>query len=185
VISLLAALAVASGDPSVTPRPIGVGARFHPPSAPARVREGRSVDGMHCTQSRTRRYGVHIEVFAHRYVVIVPAGIGVAMPFARRFGAVVPRGCSYAARTLLPTGVVEVRTGTRLTLGDLFAIWGQPLGPHRLVGFRSKRSVLAFVGGRRWLADARTIPLRRHAQIVLEIGGYVPPHARFLFPKGL
>jgi hypothetical protein len=41
------------------------------------------------------------------------------------------------------------------------------------------------VGGRRWLGDVRAIPLKRHAQIVLEIGGYVPPHARFLFPKGL
>jgi hypothetical protein len=185
MIFFLAALALALGDPSVKPRPIGVGPKFHPPSAPRPVLEGRPVAGIRCTRSRTRRYGVHIEVFAHRYVVIVPAGIGVARPFAQSFGAIVPRGCSYAARTRMPTGVVEVRTGTALTLGDLFAIWAQPLGGHRLVGFRSTRPVLAFVGGRRWLGDARAIPLRRHAQIVLEIGGYVPPHARFLFPKGL
>jgi hypothetical protein len=185
VIWLLAAVAVALGDPSVKPRPIGPGPMFHPPAAPSPVRRGRPVAGMHCTRSRTRRYGVHIEVFAHRYVVIVPAGIGVARPFGQSFGAVVPRGCSYAARTLLPTGVVEIRAGSGLRLGDLFAIWGQPLGTHRLVGFRSKRPVLAFVGGKRWLGDARRIPLERHSQIVLEIGGYVPPHARFLFPKGL
>jgi hypothetical protein len=132
VISLLAAFAVALGDPSVKPRPIGVGPKFHPPAAPLRVLRGRPVAGMACTRSRTRRYGVHIEVFAHRYVVIVPAGIGVARPFIRHFGSVVPRGCSYAARTLMPTGVVEVRRRTALTLGDLFAIWGQPLGTHRL-----------------------------------------------------
>ena len=185
MIALLAAVLVAFGDPSVKPRPIGVGPRFHPPAAPARVLRGRPVAGTQCTRSRTRRYGVHIEVFAHRNVVIVPAGIGVARPFATRFSAVVPRGCSYAARTLVPTGVVEVRTGSAVTLGDLFSIWGQPLGTHRLVGVRSKRPVLAFVGGRRWLGDSREIPLARHAQIVLEIGGYVPPHTRFLFPKGL
>jgi hypothetical protein len=185
MIWLLAAVAVALGDPSVKPRPIGPGPKFHPPAAPSRVLQGRPVAGMHCTRSRTRRYGVHLEVFAHRYVMIVPAGIGVARPFGQSFGAVVPRGCSYAARTLLPTGVVEVRAGSGLTLGDLFAIWSQPLGTHRLVGFRSKRPVLAFVGGKRWLGDARRIPLERHAQIVLEIGGYVPPHTRFLFPKGL
>jgi hypothetical protein len=185
VIALLAAVLVALGDPSVKPRPIGAGPKFHPPAAPARVLQGRPVAGMQCRGSRTRRYGVHIEVFAHRNVVIVPAGVGIARPFGRNFGAVVPRGCSYAARTLLPTGVVEIRAGSGTTLGDLFAIWGQPLGTHRLAGFRSKRPVLAFVSGRRWLGDARTIPLKRHAQVVLEIGGYVPPHARFLFPKGL
>jgi len=185
VIWLLAAVAVALGEPSVKPRPIGLGPKFHPPAAPPSVLQGRPVAGMQCRRSRTRRYGVHIEVFAQRYVVIVPAGIGVARPFGRSFGAVVPRGCSYAARTLMPTGVVEVRAGSGLTLGDLFAIWGQPLGTHRLVEFRSKRPVLAFVGGKRWLGDARRIPLKRHAQIVLEIGGYVTPHARFLFPKGL
>ena len=28
------------------------------------------------------------------------------------------------------------------------------------------------------------MPLQRHDEIVLEIGGYVPPHARYLFPEG-
>jgi hypothetical protein len=28
------------------------------------------------------------------------------------------------------------------------------------------------------------MPLARHDQIVLEVGGYVPPHARYLFPVG-
>jgi len=27
--------------------------------------------------------------------------------------------------------------------------------------------------------------LRRHAEIVLEIGPYVPPHARYTFPPGV
>jgi hypothetical protein len=27
------------------------------------------------------------------------------------------------------------------------------------------------------------IPLARHAEIVLEVGGYVPPHRAFLFPR--
>jgi hypothetical protein len=30
----------------------------------------------------------------------------------------------------------------------------------------------------------RAIRLRRHAQMVLEIGGYVPPHPFFLFGAG-
>jgi hypothetical protein len=45
--------------------------------------------------------------------------------------------------------------------------------------------VLAFVGGKRWRGDVRAIPLTRHAQVVLELGGYVPPHPRYLFADGL
>jgi len=28
------------------------------------------------------------------------------------------------------------------------------------------------------------MPLQRHDEIVLEIGGYVLPHSRYLFPEG-
>jgi hypothetical protein len=128
---------------------------------------------------------VHLELFAGRRVVIVPAGIGVARPFTLRFGSIRPSGCTYPARTLTPTGVIEVRSGSRLRLGDVFRLWGQPLERDRLAGFRSERPLLAFVGGRRWRGDARRIPLERHAQIVLELGGYVPPHPSYLFPRGL
>jgi hypothetical protein len=73
------------------------------------------------------------------------------------------------------------------TVGELFALWGQPLSSRRLGGFQAPggTAVVAFVDGRRWGADPRAIPLRRHAQIVLELGPLVPPHAAYLFPRGL
>ena len=42
--------------------------------------------------------------------------------------------------------------------------------------------VKAYVGGKRWRGDVRAIPLTDGRQIVLEVGGYVPPHSFFLFP---
>jgi hypothetical protein len=42
--------------------------------------------------------------------------------------------------------------------------------------------VTAFVGGKRRRGDVRSIPLGNGRQIVLELGGYVPPHAFYLFP---
>jgi hypothetical protein len=166
---------------ALTPAPIGVAPAYHPP---ALVRSGAPVGRLTCTTGGAR-YGVHVELFARGLVVVVPAGIGVTRVAARRFGTIVPAGCSYPARTLTPTGIVEVKRGARLTLGDLFRVWGQPLGLHRLVSFRSAAPLLAFVGGRPWRGDPRAIPLARHAEIVLELGGYVPPHVRFLFPGGL
>jgi hypothetical protein len=185
LIALLLMLLLGLRDPSVTPRPIGLGVRYHPAAAATAVRRGAPIGEFRCSRIAAPRYGVHVELFAQRTVVVVPAGIGVAAPFQQRFGTVTPRGCSYPLRTLMPTGVVEVRAGSRLTLGDLFTVWGQPLARRRLAAFRSTHPVLAFVGGRRWPGDPRAVPLTRHAQIVLEIGGYVPPHSRFLFPKGL
>jgi len=159
------------------PVPIGVGPKYHP--APA----ARAGAGFACSQKEMQRFGVHVELFANRRVVIVPAGIGIAPPH-HRDGAYVRAGrCSFPLRTREPTGVVEVAKGARPTLGDLFAVWNQPLSATRLVGFTG--SVRAYVGGRTWPGDVRAIPLRRHAEIVLEIGGYVPPHASFTFRKGL
>ncbi len=64
----------------------------------------------------------------------------------------------------------------------LFRIWGQPLGMRRLASFRSGSPVRAYVGGRRVEGPVGAIRLTPHAQIVLELGPYVPPHPSFLFP---
>jgi hypothetical protein len=179
-------VAVVAGIAGPVPTPIGAGPRYHPSAAPPRVLRGEPVGGLRCGAAG-RRFGVHLELFAHGRVVIVPAGIGVAAP-RKRVGAFVrPRGCSYAVRTLDPTGVIEVARGPRLTLGDLFAVWGRPLSATRLVSFTTRRGapVRACVAGRRWRGALGAIPLRRHAQIVLELGRFVPPHRSFRFRSGL
>ncbi len=164
------------------PRPIGAGSLYHPLPGDAAA-AGRSIGTHRCTTTSRRRYGAHLEIFANRLVVLVPAGIGLAAPL-RRSGAYVLGGrCSYALRTREPTGVFELEAGRPPTLGEAFEVWGQPLSRNALVGFRGR--VAAFVSGRRWRGDLRAIPLRRHAQVVLEVGGYVRPHVRYLFSRGL
>jgi hypothetical protein len=142
---------------------------------------GRPIQGLRCRKGGRSRFRIHLELFASRRVVLVPPGIGVAPPRTRD-GAYVRGGrCVYPISTRDPTGVFEVEAGGRQkTLGDLFAVWGQPLGPKRMAGFHGE--VSAFVAGKRWGSDPQAIPLEPHAQIVLEVGGYVPPHATYLFP---
>jgi len=182
VIALAVAMALAA-DPSVKPWPIGLGASYRPAAAASTVTAGFPVGGMRCGDNG-KTVLVHLELFANRRVIAVPAGIGVARPYRTALGAVAPEGCSYPVRTLTPTGVAEVATGRRLTVGDLFRVWGQPLGLRRLGSFTSRSPVRAYVGGRLVRAAAGAIPLTSGAEIVLEIGGYVPPHPSFLFPKG-
>jgi hypothetical protein len=103
--------------------------------------------------------------------VIVPPGIGVARS-----------GCSYPLRTKAPTGVVEVLAGRRFTFADLFRLWGRRFDATHLLSFRGRVSV--FVGGKRRGGDPREVVLTKHAQIVIEVGGYVAPHPSYLFPRG-
>jgi len=80
--------------------------------------------------------------------------------------------------------VIRYRPGRHLRLGDVFAVWGQALGRRRLCGFRSRLGVRVYVDGRRFGGRPAALALRRHQEIVVEIGPFVPPHATYLFAGG-
>jgi hypothetical protein len=192
VLVLVVSSLSACGDPkeATFDRPvphIGRGKGYRIPPAGKRAAAGLPVGSLHCTSGERARYGTHLEVFANRLDVVVPAGIGIAPP-RERDGAYVTDGrCEYPVRTREPTGLIEVDRGLQATLGDFFDVWGQPLDRHRVLGFRASQgeSVSAFVNGVRWRGDPRSIPLARHAAIVVEIGGWFPPTRRYVFPAGL
>jgi hypothetical protein len=163
-------------------RPAGQGSSFRPGAVSAAVAAGAPVGPWRCLSHRGSSYGAHLELFAEEHEIVVPAGIGVREP--RRDGAYVVGGrCLYPVTTADPTGVIEV-DGSRAApdLGVLFRLWGQPLTAHRLGAFTGK--VSAFVNGRGWAGDPRAIRLPRHAQIVLEVCGFVAPHSSYGFPPG-
>jgi hypothetical protein len=159
-----------AAPPAVYPWPIGVGRRYHPPAASADVLAGTPLGRLRCVKGG-ERFAVHVELFARREVAIIPPRVGVARS-----------GCSYPLRTTTPTGVVDVSQAGRWTLGDLFRVWGQQLAKTRLLSFGG--SVAVFVNGNRQVGDPRSIVLTRHAEVVVEVGGYLTPHASYLFPKG-
>jgi hypothetical protein len=155
---------------AIVTRPIGVGPRFDLPPRGRAAATGAPIGGLRCRPGRSSGPIVaHLEIFARRETLVIPAGIGVL------------RGrCSYPVRTLTPTGLIVVdRPG--LTLADLFAIWGQRLGERRLAGFSGP--IVAFVDGRRVRGAVQGISIRHHAEIVVEVSGYVPPHAHYVFPR--
>lgn len=159
-------------------RPIGRSPRFHPPP-------GHSIVGR-CTPQLGPRDGVHVEVFAANRVLLLPAGISARRPFAYSSGRIVHARCYGALVTLDPTGLVLVRRGLRLSVGDLFRAWGQRLSRRYVASFAapSRGSVAVYVDARRWSGSPASVPLERHAEIVLEVGPHVPPHASYSFPPG-
>lgn len=159
-------------------RPIGQGARFHPPATGPVV--GR------CRAGLGRRTGVHVEVFAANRVVLVPAGIGTRPPRTIFAGRIARARCYGDLVTIDPTGLVLVRPGARLTVAAIFRSWGQPLSSRRVASFTAPAGghVAVFVDGRHRPGPPGAVPLTRHAEIVLEVGPFVPPHASYTFPPG-
>jgi hypothetical protein len=124
-------------------------------------------------------FRAHLELFAQKRAIVIPGGIGIGRPAERKLGRIVDAPCRAEARTLDPTGIVDFDRPD-LTVGDLFRVWREPLGPTRLLSFEGE--VKAYVAGKPVSGDPRAIPLADGAQIVLELGGYVPPHKTFAFP---
>jgi hypothetical protein len=157
-------------------RPIGRGPRFQP-------RVTGPIPGR-CLPRLGHRSGVHLEAFAENRVVIVPAGIGTRAPRTFFAGRIAGARCYGALVTIDTTGLLLIRPGARLTVGDLFRAWGQPLSEHRLASFTSPHgsTVSVFIGGVRTHVSPGSVPLTPHAEIVLEVGPYVPPHASYTFP---
>jgi len=153
---------------AIVPTPVGVGPRYHPPP------------GVHasCAPGSLRGAGrVHVELFANGRVVIVPTAIGLRGARVS-FGRVTGARCRARLWTTDPSGVVSF--AGRARLGDLFAVWGEPLTPTRLASFHG--AVSLFRNGVRLRGDPRSLALRNDDELVLEVGGYVPPHRSYRFP---
>jgi hypothetical protein len=101
---------------------------------------------------------VHLELFAHGRVILIPTAIG--------------------CWTRDPTGVVRYHRGS--TLGDFFRAWRQRLSPTGLLTFAGP--VRIYRDGRRVHVDPRGLALRSGDELVLEVGPYVQPHRSYLFP---
>jgi hypothetical protein len=169
--------------PDQRPVKTGRGPEYRLPAVSGAVARRAPVAGLRCAGRHPGVHGAHLELFADGLVLPVPAGIGVAPPQSRRGGYVLGGRCTYPVRTFEPTGVIVLDDGGSPPLAALFALWGQPLRPNRLAGFAGR--VAAFVDGRPWPGGPGTIPLRRHAEIVLEVGQRLPPHRLYRFPPGL
>lgn len=159
-------------------RPIGAGIRFQPPVGGAPVGSCRARLGP--------RYGAHVEIFGANKVVLLPAGIGTEPPLRYDAGRISDARCYGDLVTVDPTGLVLVRRGARPQLSALFRSLGQPLSTTRVASFSASvgRRVAVFVGGHPWHGNPRSLTLRPHAEIVLEVGAHVPPHSAYEFPPG-
>jgi hypothetical protein len=153
------------------------------------ARENKPVDGIRCQFNPRVLFHVHahLTVFVDGGQRRVPAGIGFWPPLGPQnyrngqFG-LVGRNCWTWISTRYPDGLVHIESPSKrsFTLGELFDIWGQPLGRGE-VG-PAKGDVTAIVDGRAWNRDPRDIPLTAHTQIQLEVGRPLVAPQTITFP---
>lgn len=151
---------------------------FLAPSTTTRL--GAIIRGVQCeplAQLAYARYA-HLQVYVHGRSRALPGGIGMVdqKPTATSAGLYYsPHVCMYWLHTRAADGLIEAEAPVprRFTLGDLFAIWNQPLSMDRVAGARGR--VTATVNGARWSGNPAAIPLTEHAVIQLAVGRPVPP----------
>ena len=174
--AVVAAVVVVLGVGTVgaaTPDPV-------PVLAPPTGATGRAVDGIESDSAERLAFHIHahLQIYVDGQQRALPPGIGVVPPLQVQQTAqgpfVVGGAGFYWLHTHDDSGVVHVESPVQraFTLGELFDLWGQPLGPDR-VG-PATGAVTAIVDGVVIGGDPRDIPLTAHAVIQLDVGTVVP-----------
>jgi hypothetical protein len=159
----------------------GVTLEQGPDVAPASsTNPGATVDGIQCGATEQLAYHIHahLAVYAGGAPRSLPGGIGIpgSQPQQTQYGPIANGGsCIYWLHTHTDDGIIHVESPTQriYTLGNFFDEWRQPLGPAQVGSARGK--VYAFVNGKAWTADPRSIRLTPHAVIQLDVGSPTPP----------
>ena len=143
--------------------------------APASTTQTGTVDGIQCGSSEQLAYHIHahLTVYVNGSPRAVPGGIGIPGSVVQQTaqGPVAAGGqCIYWLHTHAPDGVIHVESPTQriYTLGDFFDEWHQPLTANQVGTATGK--VTAFINGKLWTKDPRSIPLTPHAVIQLDVG---------------
>lgn len=150
-------------------------------STVAAVPEGEPVDGIHCDpmEGTVLHIHQHLAIYNHGKPVRIPEDVGRPL-FAQ---------CFYWLHTHTPDGIIHVESPTfrSYTLGQFFAVWGQPLSRSNVAGAKLKpgESTTVWVDGHRYTGDPRTIELTQHLDVVIDVGPPAPKPVPFTDWNGL
>jgi hypothetical protein len=173
----LAAVAAQSHTPGPETIPLELGQALAPASSTA---PGTMVDGVQCAPVEQLAYHIHahLQVYVDGQPRSLPGAIGLLGPVEEQTAAGPFYGaqqCYYWLHTHASDGVIHIESPTAriYTLGSFFDEWRQPLSAHQVAG--ASGTVTAFINGRRWTKDPRTLPLLPHAVLQLDVGSPVVP----------
>lgn len=133
---------------------------------------GQPINGISCDAQEGQRIHIHqhLMIIDHGKEITIPQYIGI--PSASR--------CIYWLHTHTPDGIIHVEApmDRSFTLGDFFAVWGQPITRKHVASAQTKSKsdkTRVWLNGALWNGDPAKIPLVAHADIVIQVG---PPFAK-------
>jgi hypothetical protein len=158
---------------------------------PQDVHLHETIDGITCERLENVTYHVHahLTLFVDGKAYGVPLGIGIGQKWEgvnTADGPFVEAGsCFMWLHTHAYDGIIHIEspTPTIYTLGQFFAVWGQPLSKTRLGPYRGK--VTTFYDGQVWTGNPSDIPLTSTTQIQLDAGTPIIAPEHIVFPAGL
>jgi hypothetical protein len=127
---------------------------------------GQPVDGIRCEQMEGDVLHIHqhVAIFDHGKPVGIPEDVGRPLM----------GNCFYWLHTHTPDGIIHVESPTMrsYTLGQFFAVWGQPLSRTNVAGakLRPGEHTTVWVDGNVYTGDPRQIELAAHLDVTIDIG---------------
>ena len=162
-----------------------------------------TIAGITCVYDPEKGYhqDIHISLFDHGRQVAMPMAIGVANPKIAPYPSGPDKGglyagtddCVYWMHTHDSSGIIHAEpqtAGQTFTLGQFFAIWGQPLSPTRAAAYSGTVRVFrSHIGDPhpnvvQVTGDPRTVVMgyRSHDEITVQVGPPWAPPPRYVWP---
>jgi hypothetical protein len=129
------------------------------------------INGISCDAQEGQRIHIHqhLVILDHGKPLVIPSNVG------RPEGA----PCLYWLHTHTPDGFIHIEAPKErsFTLGDFFAVWGQPLTASRAAtaALAKGDQMKLWVNGAVFTHDPKTIKLLAHSDIVIQMG---PPYTK-------
>jgi len=147
----------------------------------AAVPTGEPVAGIRCDQMEGNVLHIHqhLAIFDHGKPVGVPEDVGRPLM----------GNCFYWLHTHTPDGVIHVESPTfrTYTLGEFFAVWGQPLSRTDVAGAKTRagEQTTVWVDGHVYTGDPNKIELTQHLDVTIDVGPPAKKPAPFTAWNGL
>jgi hypothetical protein len=132
--------------------------------------QGQPVSGLECLPNMPETYHVHthVSIFMNGEALAVPAEIGIVETGANT-------NCYYNIHTHDQSGKIHVEAAAPglFTLGQLFAVWGQPLETTNVGGITGMPIVVYVTDAgvvTKDTGDWKAIELKSHREVTIQIG---------------
>ena len=159
---------------------VGIGAAAFPKGSGVSGGQGQSVQGLSCLKmaKSSPSFGyTHLNLIVDGQQIAVPENIGLVNQGNSGITDLASKatGCAYPVLTSDTSGKIRTQVGNALpyTLGQFFALWGQPLSEANVAGYTGK-PVKVFVKDGITLSEysgnLEALPLAANREITIQIG---------------